>query len=77
MILFCSSLLNAFKTNDFTAKVPLKRKHNIIGENARVFMKAKKFFGKYPLGNNTGDGLDDGLDNGFDDSGDGFDDNSF
>ena len=44
-------VVNAFKENDFTAKVPLKRKRNIVGENAKVFLKAKKFFGEYWLGN--------------------------
>ena len=44
-------VVGAFKENDFTAKVPLKRKRNIVGENAKVFLKAKKFFGEYWLGN--------------------------
>ena len=44
-------VVNAFKTNDFTVGVPLKRKRNIVGENAKVFLKAKKFFGEYWLGN--------------------------
>jgi len=44
-------VVGAFKENDFTAKVPLKRKRSIIGENAKVFLKAKKFFGEYWLGN--------------------------
>ena len=44
-------VVSAFKENDFTAKVPLKRKRNIVGENAKVFLKAKKFFGEYWLGN--------------------------
>ena len=44
-------VVGAFKENDFTAKVPLKRKRNMVGENAIVFLKAKKFFGEYWLGN--------------------------
>ena len=41
-----TEVVNAFKANDFTVCVPLKRKHNIVGENAKVFLKAKKFFGQ-------------------------------
>lgn len=40
-----------FQQNDFTANMALERKHNFEGEQAKIFVRTKKIFGEYWLGN--------------------------
>lgn len=40
-----------FQQNDFTASMAVERKYNMIGDKAKVFVRTKKIFGEYWLGN--------------------------
>lgn len=46
-----SELQSFFQNNDFTANITLNREYNLKGEQAEVFVRAKKIFGEYWLGN--------------------------
>lgn len=46
-----SELQSFFQNNDFTANITLNRECNLKGEQAEVFVRAKKIFGEYWLGN--------------------------
>ena len=40
-----------FQQNDFTANMTLDREYNFDGEQSEIFVRAKKIFGEYWLGN--------------------------
>ena len=44
-------LQSFFQQNDFTANITLNRECNLKGEQAKIFVRAKKIFGEYWLGN--------------------------
>ena len=44
-------LVAFFQNNDFTANIALEREHNSEGEQAKIFVRTKKIFGEYWLGN--------------------------
>lgn len=44
-------LVAFFQSNDFTANMALEREHNSEGEQAKIFVRTKKIFGEYWLGN--------------------------
>ena len=44
-------LVAFFQNNDFTANIALEREHNSEGEQAEIFIRTKKIFGEYWLGN--------------------------
>ena len=44
-------LVAFFQNNDFTANMTLEREHNSEGEQAKIFIRTKKIFGEYWLGN--------------------------
>lgn len=44
-------LVKFFQNNDFTANMALEREHNSEGEQAKIFIRTKKIFGEYWLGN--------------------------
>ena len=44
-------LVAFFQNNDFTANMELNRKYKFEGEQAKVFVRTKKIFGEYWLGN--------------------------
>lgn len=44
-------LVAFFQNNDFTANMALEREHNSEGEQAEIFIRTKKIFGEYWLGN--------------------------
>lgn len=44
-------LVKFFQNNDFTANMALEREHDYEGEQAKVFVRTKKIFGEYWLGN--------------------------
>lgn len=44
-------LVKFFQNNDFTANMALEREHNSEGEQAKIFVRTKKIFGEYWLGN--------------------------
>ncbi len=44
-------LVALFQNNDFTANMELDRKYKFEGEQAKVFVRTKKIFGEYWLGN--------------------------
>ena len=44
-------LVAFFQNNDFTANMELDRKYKFEGEQAKVFVRTKKIFGEYLLGN--------------------------
>ena len=44
-------LVTFFQNNDFTANIALEREHNSKGEQAKIFVRTKKIFGEYWLGN--------------------------
>ena len=44
-------LVAFFQNNDFTANMALEREHNSEGEQAEIFVRTKKIFGEYWLGN--------------------------
>lgn len=44
-------LVAFFQNNDFTANMELDRKYKFEGEQAKVFVRTKKIFGEYWLGN--------------------------
>ena len=44
-------LVAFFQNNDFTANMALEREHNSEGEQAEIFVRAKRIFGEYWLGN--------------------------
>ena len=46
-----NELQSFFQQNDFTVNMTLERKHNFQGEQAEAFVRAKKIFGEYWLGN--------------------------
>ena len=46
-----SELQSFFQNNDLTANITLNRECNLKGEQAEVFVRAKKIFGEYWLGN--------------------------
>ena len=46
-----SELQSFFQNNDFTANITLNRECNLKGEQAEVFVRTKKIFGEYWLGN--------------------------
>ena len=46
-----SELQSFFQNNDFTANMTLNRECNLKGEQAEIFVRAKKIFGEYWLGN--------------------------
>ncbi len=46
-----SELQSFFQQNDFTANMALEREHNSEGEQAKIFIRTKKIFGEYWLGN--------------------------
>ena len=45
------ALVKFFQNNDFTANMTLNRECNLKGEQAEAFVRAKKIFGEYWLGN--------------------------
>lgn len=46
-----NELQSFFQQNDFTSNMALEREHNSEGEQAKVFVRTKKIFGEYWLGN--------------------------
>jgi len=46
-----SELQSFFQNNDFTANMTLNRECNFKGEQAEIFVRIKKIFGEYWLGN--------------------------
>ena len=46
-----AGLQGFLQKNDITANMTVKREYNFKGENAKVFKRAKEFFGEYWLGN--------------------------
>ena len=46
-----NELQSFFQQNDFTANIALEREHNSEGEQAKIFIRTKKLFGEYWLGN--------------------------
>ena len=46
-----SELQSFFRQNDFTENMTLNRKCNFTGEQAKIFVRTKKIFGEYWLGN--------------------------
>lgn len=46
-----SELQSFFQNNDFTANITLNRECNLKGEQAEIFVRTKKIFGEYWLGN--------------------------
>lgn len=46
-----SEVKEFFQQNDFTANMALEREHNSEGEQAKIFVRTKKIFGEYWLGN--------------------------
>lgn len=46
-----SELQSFFQNNDFTANMTLNRECNFKGEQAKIFVRTKKIFGEYWLGN--------------------------
>lgn len=46
-----NELLSFFQQNDFTANMTLNRECNFTGEQAEIFIRTKKIFGEYWLGN--------------------------
>lgn len=46
-----NELQSFFQQNDFTANMALEREHNSEGEQAKIFVRTKKIFGEYWLGN--------------------------
>ena len=44
-------LQSFFQNNDFTANITLNRECNLKGEQAEIFVRTKKIFGEYWLGN--------------------------
>ena len=44
-------LVAFFQNNDFTANMALEREHNFEGEQAKIYVRTKKIFGEYWLGN--------------------------
>lgn len=46
-----AGLQGFLQKNDITANMTVKREYNFKGENAKVFKRAKEFFGEYCLGN--------------------------
>lgn len=45
------ALVKFFQNNDFTANMTLNRECNLKGEQAEIFVRTKKIFGEYWLGN--------------------------
>lgn len=46
-----NELQSFFQQNDFTANMALEREQNFEGEQAKIFVRTKKIFGEYWLGN--------------------------
>lgn len=46
-----SELQSFFQSNDFTANIALEREHYFEGEQAKIYVRTKKIFGEYWLGN--------------------------
>lgn len=46
-----NELQSFFQQNDFTSNMALEREHNSEGEQAKIFVRTKKIFGEYWLGN--------------------------
>ena len=46
-----TELQSFFQQNDFTANMTLDREYDFDGEQSEIFVRAKKIFGKYWLGN--------------------------
>lgn len=46
-----NELQSFFQQNDFTSNMALEREHNSEGEQAEIFIRTKKIFGEYWLGN--------------------------
>ena len=46
-----TELQSFFQKNDFTANMTLNREYDFSGEKSEVFVRAKKIFGEYWLGN--------------------------
>ena len=46
-----NELQSFFQQNDFTSNMALEREHNFEGEQAKIFVRTKKIFGEYWLGN--------------------------
>ena len=46
-----TELQSFFQQNDFTSNMALEREHNFEGEQAEIFIRTKKIFGEYWLGN--------------------------
>ena len=46
-----NELQSFFQQNDFTSNMPLEREHNFGGEQAKIYVRSKKIFGEYWLGN--------------------------
>ena len=44
-------LVTFFQNNDFTVNMAIDREYNMKSEDVKVFLKAKKIFGEYWLGN--------------------------
>ena len=44
-------LVAFFQNNDFTANMAMEREHNSEGEQAKIYVRTKKIFGEYWLGN--------------------------
>lgn len=46
-----NELQSFFQQNDFTSNMALEREHNFEGEQAKIYVRTKKIFGEYWLGN--------------------------
>lgn len=46
-----SELQSFFQQNDFSANMAVEREYNFTGEKAKIFVRTKKIFGEYWLGN--------------------------
>ena len=46
-----TELQSFFQQNDFTSNMALEREHNSEGEQAKIYVRTKKIFGEYWLGN--------------------------
>lgn len=46
-----NELQSFFQQNDFTSNMALEREHNSEGEQAKIYVRTKKIFGEYWLGN--------------------------
>ena len=46
-----NELQSFFQQNDFTANMTLDREYDFDGERSEIFVRAKKIFGEYWLGN--------------------------